>query len=384
MIMTVKIGKYIKELRKRDAVTQDRLAEALGVTSQAISKWENEMGYPDIEYIVPIANFFNVTTDELFGHDSAEKEQKIKQYCDLYDEMYRNWEAEDNRVDIMRKALAEYPGEEKLLVRLATALWYKWLDGMENCYVVIDGKYTYDAARCKAQKGWEEPAKIMEELLATSVDNAIRSECRDVLIRLYGDIGEKERVYQLAEYCPDCQSRQLYAAFNGKYAEEARLHSQHLLQSGLFYLRVHLSKQTNDPTINAEALTKIIDLYRFVFHDGNFGFFYANMEDLYLELAENLLKQNKTEDALTALENVYIHAKGFDAYLDKVHLDGEYVYTSLFTDALRDVATDIYAAKAVPELLHQTLLNKDEVYYRKLSENPRFNKLIEQIQCELD
>ena len=71
--MNVKIGKHIKALRKRDEVTQDRLAEALGVTSQAISIWENETGYPDIEYIAPIANFFNVTIDELFGHDKAEK-----------------------------------------------------------------------------------------------------------------------------------------------------------------------------------------------------------------------------------------------------------------------------------------------------------------------
>jgi len=382
--MTVKIGKRIKALRKRDDVTQDKLAEVLGVTSQAISKWENETGYPDIEYITPIANFFNVTIDELFGHDSAEKERKIKQYCDRYDEMYRNWESEDDRVAIMRQALAEYPGEEKLLVRLATALWYKWLDGLESCYVVIDGKYTYDAARCKAQKGWEESAQIMEELLSTSVDNAIRSECRDILIRLYGDIGEKERVYQLAEYCPDCKSQHLYAAFNGKYDEEARLHSQYLLQSGLFYLRVHLPKQTHDPVINAEALTKIIDLYRFVFRDENFGFFHANMEDLYLNLAENLVRQGKTEDALTALENAYIHATGFDAYLDKVRLDGEYAYTSAFTDALKDVAADIYATKAVPELLDQILLDKNAPYYRKLSGNPRFEKLIERIKNELN
>lgn len=55
--MNVKIGKSIKMLRNRYNVTQERLAEAICVTSQAISKWENEMGYPDIEYITPIANF---------------------------------------------------------------------------------------------------------------------------------------------------------------------------------------------------------------------------------------------------------------------------------------------------------------------------------------
>ena len=147
---------------------------------------------------------------------------------------------------------------------------------------------------------------------------------------------------------------------------------------------MHLPKQTSDPSINAEALVKIIDLYRFVFRDENFGFFHAKMEDLYLDLAENLLGQNKTEDVLTALENAYVHAKGFDIYLDKVRLDGEYAYTSPFTNALKDGAADIYATKTVPELLHQTLLNKNGAYYRKLSGNPRFEKLIEQMQRELD
>ena len=67
--MNVKIGAIIKELRKRDNITQERLAESIGVTSQAISKWESENGYPDIELIVPIADFFNVSTDYLFGRD---------------------------------------------------------------------------------------------------------------------------------------------------------------------------------------------------------------------------------------------------------------------------------------------------------------------------
>ena len=69
--MNIKIGKKIKELRNRDGITQERLAEALGVTNQAISRWESETGYPDIEYILPIANFFEVTIDYLFCCSAA-------------------------------------------------------------------------------------------------------------------------------------------------------------------------------------------------------------------------------------------------------------------------------------------------------------------------
>ncbi|MBQ7153363.1 MAG: helix-turn-helix transcriptional regulator [Clostridia bacterium] len=60
------IGQKIATLRKKKGVTQEELANALTISAQAISKWENG-GTPDIEHIPAIAQFFNVTTDELFG-----------------------------------------------------------------------------------------------------------------------------------------------------------------------------------------------------------------------------------------------------------------------------------------------------------------------------
>ena len=66
--MKIKIGARIKELRKQQNATQEQLAEALGITNQAISKWESESGYPDIEYIIPIANFFKVSANYLLDN----------------------------------------------------------------------------------------------------------------------------------------------------------------------------------------------------------------------------------------------------------------------------------------------------------------------------
>ena len=61
------MGQIIRRLRKERNLTQEELAEQLGVTFQAVSKWENDSGMPDISQVVPIANVFGVSTDVLFG-----------------------------------------------------------------------------------------------------------------------------------------------------------------------------------------------------------------------------------------------------------------------------------------------------------------------------
>ena len=61
------IGKRIAAGRKKLGLTQDALAEKLGVTAQAVSKWENDQSCPDISMIPRLAQLFSITTDELLG-----------------------------------------------------------------------------------------------------------------------------------------------------------------------------------------------------------------------------------------------------------------------------------------------------------------------------
>ena len=69
-----KIGKFIKKLRKDNSLTQDELAKKLGVTYQAVSKWENGKSIPDIAILKTISLLFNVNIDELL--DGTVKDKK--------------------------------------------------------------------------------------------------------------------------------------------------------------------------------------------------------------------------------------------------------------------------------------------------------------------
>lgn len=71
--MQVNIGTTIARLRREHNMKQEELAEQLDVTPQAVSKWENCASMPDITLIPKIAAIFNVTIDELFSTDTAEK-----------------------------------------------------------------------------------------------------------------------------------------------------------------------------------------------------------------------------------------------------------------------------------------------------------------------
>ena len=72
------IGKAIKRLRREKDITQEELADAIGVTSQAVSKWEREEGYPDITLLPSIAGYFGVTVDTVCGLDAEREKEEIE------------------------------------------------------------------------------------------------------------------------------------------------------------------------------------------------------------------------------------------------------------------------------------------------------------------
>ena len=80
------MGKRISDLRKNKGMTQEQLAQQVGVTAQAVSKWENDLSCPDISILPQLAEALGVTTDELLGKvqlrslslEDAEKKEKRK------------------------------------------------------------------------------------------------------------------------------------------------------------------------------------------------------------------------------------------------------------------------------------------------------------------
>lgn len=76
--MTIYLGENLKNLRKARGITQEAFANYLGVSFQAVSKWERNGSYPDITMLPEIAEFFSVTLEELLDVNREEKERERK------------------------------------------------------------------------------------------------------------------------------------------------------------------------------------------------------------------------------------------------------------------------------------------------------------------
>lgn len=110
------IGEKIKELRKEQNMTQAQLAEKLGVTYQAVSKWENGTASPDISIIPDITRAFSISADVLFDlvNPDVKKEEIYADYRDILD----NTKSILRVRRLLEKAIKEFPLEYKFYVLL--------------------------------------------------------------------------------------------------------------------------------------------------------------------------------------------------------------------------------------------------------------------------
>lgn len=150
----IKLGEKIKSLRKQKNISQEVFANYLGVSFQAVSKWENGNTMPDVTMIPAIASFFGVSTDELFDFNLFEMEQQISEICQ---EAYKYRFADTPKSErILRDGLQRFPGNDIILNNLLYSLYFQ--DRTEEvinlCKTLIestkDDSVKYDACRILA------------------------------------------------------------------------------------------------------------------------------------------------------------------------------------------------------------------------------------------
>lgn len=319
--MMIKLGARIKELRLRDGRTQETLAGELGVTAQAVSRWEKEICYPDMEVIPSIANYFGVSIDELFGYDN-ERSKKVDELAEQIKRMNRQNDGRDVNMNeciaLARNALIEFPGNEKLTLELASALYNAgYVRHGEHHLVGEDGFSVYDVERHKNYSEWQEAVKLYEKLLLSLTGGEMRERAVVECSQLYKNIGEQDKALRLAESAPSIQATDILLrikAFDGKDAVaacgEALLES--VKNSAELMVRIVLTDGTISPQKAADILQNAAGMFDLIYLDHDYGEYHGLVACIHMLRSYYLWLSDNQDDSFISLDNALDHAQRFD------------------------------------------------------------------------
>ena len=191
------IGNRLRELRLKNDMSQEYVARMLGVSVQAVSKWENGKTGPDIANLVPISSLFHVPVDDLLDKENR----------------YREWEndwqdilASDDiakRLAFLKDAVAAFPGDYTFRYRLACEEFF--------------------AAGEEADEGKRDALLLMSDDHFSSLRKEYPESALavDMHVRVLSTLGRKEEAIELAKASQN-QDRLLMLILEGKELTEHR------------------------------------------------------------------------------------------------------------------------------------------------------------------
>ena len=348
--MNVKIGTIIKNLRKEHRVTQEDLAAAIGVTPQAVSRWEGESGYPDIELLPAIADFFAVSIDELIGYRQSEREMELTQ---IKKELARLKEVGtlDERVAFARNALIRFPGDDEIKESLAVSLFFIYDDRKD------------EAALAEAET-------LCKSVMESSTDLDMKYDAINTLISIYEKTGNIEKAYQTAQMLTPMKYCREFALSSGIGDSKTEWYIQDEIDKLADCLGTAIQNLVlNDDLPNDETtwdkkikmLKTSNEIYRLIYGD-DLMFYHERLSHNYWLLSTYLIAQGKTDEALDALEKMCEHAIAYDRSYEEDHGKN---YSSIFTDRL------VYPE---PGKVFQELTEHNQSYYKlDCIKSPRYD-----------
>ena len=330
--MQLDLGQKIRELRRRDGRTQEAFAEVIGVTSQAVSRWEANGGYPDMELIPAIANYFNISIDELFGY-SKDRQEKLKSILEKAEKAINEQGDMTECVEMLRAAAEEFPSEPQVLIKLGYALsLHGWKKYGARSYTTNDSDYAHeDTEYNSGNVYWQEEVRVFEKVLTMDISPEDRDAITMMMVLVYAKMGYNDKAKALASKQNSiimCRETLMPKATE---AEERDKYQGEAIISLLTELKNVLCNSVCTKIslfTKAEGIKLFVDLahlYESIFSDGRCGVAHSHLRELYLHAAVFEARFNKNSDqAFEYFKKGFEHKK----FYDSIRCTGEYQYTS--------------------------------------------------------
>ena len=191
----IKIGEKIRLLRKKNDVTQDKLAYHLGVTPQAVSRWESGVCYPDMNALPAIADYFSVSMDELLCYTGVQKAAKVKEYLTEVEHLLDRDKVPE-ALDLLRRAMADIPSDHSLQLETAgvLSLYADLLMESES------DESTEASTETTVNALLSESVSLCRHILDDCTDDGLRDETKKTLCSIYAhQMGDMAQAVEIAD-----------------------------------------------------------------------------------------------------------------------------------------------------------------------------------------
>ena len=270
--MYLKIGENIKKYRRERELSQEMLAERLGVSFQAVSKWERNETYPDITMLPAIANFFGVSVDALLGTQEIYEKEEVEKIIYKCHELNTHYEFEEI-IDEIEAGLKLFPNNFELL---------SW--------------YAYAIQNSDPQKSIE----TSEYILANCTDSEIRNWVQSTICHAYFKSGKKEKAIESASLLPNYYNTSEDCLRNFLDGDALKKHIQDEIIIKLayeFWYAVRKLRKLYSPNEQIMLYRKSNEIYDAIYETDDVPFKLSRKMMNYMMMAEVCLENDMVKDA---------------------------------------------------------------------------------------
>jgi len=290
--MNINLAEQLKTLRKEKNISQEKLAAYLGISYQAISKWENGNTYPDIQLLPEIARFFGITIDELLQVEKLDEQALFDEYASKAEELFRNGEDMETVLTLWKEAYHKMPNN----IRVKEFLMSTYFD---------TDKVKYS----------QEIIELGMEIYNSDANMYYKGQAIREVARTYAELGDKLKAEQWvlkSTQINHCQEVLFSEILDGdEMVEQIAFFTHWALEELLYMARRIACLEDDETTLSAvdriETLKTVSQLYETVYKNDDMSF--ESLQMLYL-----------THMQIVELE---IHAEKCEAVIRK-HLERAY------------------------------------------------------------
>lgn len=293
----MQIGEVIRSNRKKIGLTQEEMANRLGVSTPAVNKWENGNSMPDITLLAPIARLLDITTDILLSFQQELTNGEVNALIEELDGKLKK-ESYADTFAWAKKQIQRYPNCETLLFRMALVL------DAQRCVKKIKGSETYDGDitkwyTCALNSGSEQVRETAADALFSFYVRKEQYEKAEEYLQYFPAQNPERKRKQAVIYSKTDRIREAYQAY------EELLFSGYQMMSMVLHSIYLLRMQEND----REKARMLVEKQKQLAQTFDMGEYHGISAELELAVVEQ-----DTDKTIAIAENMMASLKEISAF----------------------------------------------------------------------